>query len=352
MGNVLLGGCCTKEEEETPKSKEPVIPSSSPNINVVIPATVIETKDYNLSEQNIKSEDVSEKPIENSIKVYDKYQQISKLGEGFFGTVYKVKNKENDKFFALKEINKNSLLSSGKKGSKLLKEIENLKNVDNINIAKFCDFFDEQNTYYLISEFCDNGDLEEKAKNGINFCEFIVKVIMYKIFNAVDYLHKQNISHSDIKRSNIGIVSVKKNDENIPSIKDLLNEIAQNPDMQNELIEKKEISQLSKESKIFLKNLSNYDFKLLDFGVVDIFKLRDFEEMVCVSGTLSYIAPEVFSNKDTKEKDEWACGILMYILLTGNSPFDGDTKEGIINEVKNKTLDLNTKNLVGKTRNC
>ena len=354
MGNDLLSGCCSKDDQESNEKDHRLTTNSSLSNEVTIPAAIIETKENIQSDLPIcKKEENQKESIENSNNVFDKYEKINKLEDGFYGSVYKVQNKENGLFCALKEINKSLLLNSGKKGKKLKKEIENLKNVDNINIAKFYDFFEDQNNYYLLSEFCNNGDLEEKAKNGVIFCEFMVKVIMYKIFNAIDYLHKQNISHSDIKKSNIGIIKINNdNNENIPSIKELINEISKNEKMQNELIEKSEISKLSKESKIFLKNLSYYDIKLLDFGIMDIFKLVNFEEMLCITSTLSYISPEFFSNKDGKEKDEWACGALMYILLTGNNPFDGDTKEEVINEIKNKNLDLNIKSMAGKSRNC
>ena len=360
MGNILAGGCCTKEEEDDNTgnvvNKEPIISTPNDKTQVEIPATIIETKDFTPTDlpgfqNNIDEKKDEEKNETAQESVYDKYQQLNRLGDGSFGTVFKVKNKTTGELFAVKEINKSILLNNSRR-KKVFKEINILKSVNNINIVKICDFFEDVNNYYIVTELCDNGDLEEKAKSDLNFCEFVVKVIMYKVFQAVDYLHKLKIVHGDIKRSNIGIT--KKNDanNNIPSIKDLINEISRNESMQIELLNTSKISQLSNESRKFLKNLAHYEFKLLDFGAAEIFKLRDNEEMLCITGTLGYLAPEVFSGKDTMQKDEWACGILMYNLLTGNSPFDGDTKEEIINEIKNKAIDINSKNLKNKSKPC
>ena len=359
MGNVLAGGCCSKDEEdEANRNKEPII--SGPNIKPELdfPATTIDTKDFtktdlpefknNIIEKNEeKNEDKNEEKKEN---VYDKYQQLDRLGEGSFGKVFKVKNKNTGEFFVVKEINKSALLNNNKK-NKVSKEIVNLKNINNINIIKISDFFEDANNYYIVNELCDNGNLEKYAKNGLNFCEFIVKFIMYKVLQAVDYLHKLNVTHGNIKRSNIGIIK-KNSDNDTPSIKDLINEISRNEKMEQELLNISKISNLSIESKKFLKNLSHYELKLLDFGTSEIFKLRNNDEILLITGTLGYLAPEIFSGKDNMQKDEWACGILMYSLLTGIIPFDGNTKEEIINEIKNKNIDMFSNNLKQKSKIC
>ena len=182
MGNVAAGCCSKEDEDETNGNKEPIITNPNNNVDVEIPAATIDIKDYTATDlpgfQNV------EKKEEKNENVYDKYQQLTRLGEGSFGTVFKVKDKKTGEFRAVKEINKSGLLNNNKK-EKVLKEIDILKNVNNINIVKICDFFEDENNYYLVTELCDSGDLEEKAKSDLSFCEFIVKVIMYKVYNLL-----------------------------------------------------------------------------------------------------------------------------------------------------------------------
>jgi calcium-dependent protein kinase len=86
--------------------------------------------------------------------------------------------------------------------------------------------------------------------------------------------------------------------------------------------------------------LGNFLIKLIDFGCSKIFnKDSKYHDIV---GTAYYIAPEVLNNNYNEMCDNWSCGVIMYMLLTGSPPFQGETDAEIFNLIKKGKYD--TKN--------
>jgi len=77
------------------------------------------------------------------------YENISIIGKGSYGEVFKVKSKSNDKIYALKTIPKRVCVDE----KKVLSEIEILKGLDHPNIVRIYEYFQDKKNYYLISEF-------------------------------------------------------------------------------------------------------------------------------------------------------------------------------------------------------
>ena len=86
--------------------------------------------------------------------------------------------------------------------------------------------------------------------------------------------------------------------------------------------------------------IKNYELKLIDFGCSKMFTTykRNFEDTI---GTLVYCSPEVLLNNYNEKCDIWSCGIIFYLLLTGNFPFFGKTENEIIEKILNPKLELN-----------
>jgi calcium-dependent protein kinase len=75
-----------------------------------------------------------------------------------------------------------------------------------------------------------------------------------------------------------------------------------------------------------------YDIKVIDFGLSREFKPN--KTMCSRLGTPFYIAPEVLKQKYTEKCDIWSCGVILYILLCGNPPFNGKDDEKIFEAIK------------------
>jgi len=76
------------------------------------------------------------------------------------------------------------------------------------------------------------------------------------------------------------------------------------------------------------------------------------EKLSGVTGTIFYCSPEIVKDRYDFECDEWACGIMMYILLTGYPPFVGDTEEEVFQNILENEVDLNVPELKNISESC
>ena len=217
-----------------------------------------------------------------------KYEILSKLGSGSFGNVYLARNKYTDEKVALKQIKKSSanLLSDGE----IKDEIEILKTLDHPDIVRIIESFNTKNSYILITEYCEGGELFDQVKNQLS--ETQIAVIFRQLLSGLAYLHSNNIVHRDLKLENILIHEIEK-------------------------------------SKTTGEDLFN--IKIIDFGTARIFdKNRKPQSIV---GSSYYIAPEVLRQRYNKQCDLWSVGVILYLFIVGHAPFDGCDDEEITNNI-------------------
>ena len=285
-------------------------------------------------------------------KVFDLNEKIKFLGEGAFGSVYMVKRKNSgtrEIIRAMKEISKESLCSNEEE---LRNEIEVLKNLDHPNIMKIFEFFEDDKNMYLINEFCGGGDIAGlNDKYGI-FPEFLLKYIMFQVFLAISFLHSNKVVHGDIKRENIAYVYTN-NDKEKSEIEKFFEKFFNDKEMQYELAEASGLENLSDKALSFARELSSFDMKILDFGSAKMKKKgKQYEQLSGVTGTVYYCSPEVVKDKYDFDCDEWACGVMMYILLTGYPPFVGNDEDEIFENILNNEPNFDVPELKNVTSNC
>lgn len=132
----------------------------------------------------------------------------------------------------------------------------------------------------LVLELAGGGELQRVIDEEESMEEYVVRRYMMNILGALRFLHAHNIAHLDLKPQNLLLMG-------------------QHPES---------------------------DVKLCDFGISRII-LSDIEVRE-VLGTPDYVAPEILQYEPISlATDMWSVGVLTYVLLTGHSPFGGDTKQ-------------------------
>ena len=319
----------------------------------------------------------------------EEYEILHKLGEGTYGVVFKVKNKNNNTIRAMKRISKHWF--GNLNDNEVMKEIEILKNLNHPYIIKLYEYYVNDDYIFLINELSEEGDLQGKMRKIKIFPEFIVKILMLQVFKALMYLNEKHIIHGDLKLENILVVCYENKEEEkqkqknkkdynddgfINAIRNDI-EIINNPintvntfDYKHKTIGIKEINELNKNinnqyqrsninsygtnfkfrgSKKDVKpkniyelnqfQIFNYGIKLIDFGCSKIFTRtkKSFNDTI---GTLVYCSPEVISENYNKMCDIWSCGVLMYLLLSGRFPFYGEDEEEITRAILSGKYDF------------
>ena len=213
--------------------------------------------------------------------IFDEYELKEKLGEGAYGSVYKVQQKYTNYLRAVKAIKKKHVDST-----EFYNEIEVLKALDHPNIIKLFDCYQDKSYYYMVEEYCSGGDLFDYIQKEKFFTERKAGTIFNQLLSAVNHLHKKRIVHRDLKPENIVLIEAKNKD-------------------------------------VFIK--------LIDFGTSITIKGKNLTQEL---GTIYYIAPEVFMNNYNEKADIWSCGIILYTMLCGHPPFCGNKE----NTIKSKIL--------------
>ena len=218
----------------------------------------------------------------------DIYDCTKKLGKGGYGKVFQVKNKSTNKLYACKKLSKLNI----KNAKKFQNEIEVLMKMDHPNIVKLYEVFESDNSLYLIMEECYGGELFDRILHRINtnnmYTEREACLLMKQIIGAIEYCHNNGIAHRDLKPENL----------------------------------------------LYLKEGSEEDnpLKIADFGLSQSFNLK--KMLTSKVGTSYYVPPEILAGNYTEKCDIWSAGIILYILLSGEPPFNGPNDETIFARIK------------------
>ncbi|CAD8170006.1 unnamed protein product [Paramecium octaurelia] len=208
------------------------------------------------------------------------------IGKGSFGCVYRGINQSTQGEVAIKIIKKANLAGQSYSQQALVNEMTILKKLHSKNIVRLLDVCENQQNYYLIQEFCQQGDLRKILKQKQLEEQEAIR-ILHDILSGYQILLKNGIVHRDIKPENI------------------LN--------------------------------SNGVFKLGDFGMAtQLSKQRMLNSRV---GTPLYMSPQVQQNSNyTNKCDIWSIGILFYECLYGATPWYHETSSQLLKDIQEQTL--------------
>lgn len=230
----------------------------------------------------------------------EKYRVLSLLGSGGLGTVYKAEHAELSRIVAVKILRVDGLLSTDSK-SRFEREARILASLKNQNIVSVYSFglLDESHPY-MVMECLEGTTLaDELSKRGSLPWRRAVKISM-QICSAVQFAHQQGIIHRDLKPQNVILL--------------------QQPEA---------------------------DFvKVLDFGLSRITHAsgeqapQKLTQTGTLIGSIHYMAPELCTgNKANERSDIYALACIMYEMLAGKVPFDGENPMSILHKHVNSTAE-------------
>ena len=99
-------------------------------------------------------------------KIVGNYLLIEKIGEGQFGVVFKALHlKQNRKVYAIKSIPKNKLEKHKMLAQLFETEVAVMSKMNHPNVMHLFEFMESENNFYLVIQYCNNGDLEGYMKN-------------------------------------------------------------------------------------------------------------------------------------------------------------------------------------------
>ncbi|XP_053334308.1 serine/threonine-protein kinase MARK2 isoform X8 [Clarias gariepinus] len=201
-----------------------------------------------------------------------KYRLLKTIGKGNFAKVKLARHVLTGKEVAVKIIDKTQLNSSSLQ--KLFREVRIMKLLNHPNIVKLFEEIETEKTLYLVMEYASGGEVFDYLVAHGRMKEKEARAKFRQIVSAVQYCHQKFIVHRDLKAENL-----------------LLD--------------------------------ADMNIKIADFGFSNEFTLGNKLDTFC--GSPPYAAPELFQGKkyDGPEVDVWSLGVILYTLVSGSLPFDG-----------------------------
>lgn len=223
------------------------------------------------------------------IEKLGRYDVVRVLGKGAMGVVYEGRDPNLDRHVAIKTIRVQSLSAEASKeyDGRFRTEARSAARLHHPNIVSVFDSGQDGDISYLVMEFIEGQDLKYHLENGAHFSVRASIVMVHDLLMALDHAHRQNVVHRDIKPANM-------------------------------LIE-----------------LSGR-VKLTDFGVARI-QEPDETQLTQVGGavgTPKYMSPEQAKGlRGDSRSDVFSAGVVLYELLTGGLPFDGENQFAVIHKI-------------------
>lgn len=221
------------------------------------------------------------------------YLLTKEIGRGNFSVVYFARRtdqpKDKQNRFAVKCINKESITGNTILTKLLNTEVSIMSKIDHPNVMKLFDYFETDNNYYLVVDYCNKGDLENYLRiNKIRFLgETQALRVLRQLREGFTELRKYKVMHRDLKLSNVF--------------------------------------------------LHNEKVVIGDFGLAKTGKEMTGTQL----GTPLTMAPEQLAGEGeySAKTDLWAVGVLFYQLLFGTVPFFGLSLNEVYRDIEKKSGD-------------
>jgi len=249
-----MGNCCKKKNKETLISQDDI-------------------------ENSIDNDD---NPLGIKLKAED-FEKLKLIGKGSFGEVYLAKFKNNSHLYAMKILDKKTIISYNQE--------EHTKAERDLMVKVDCPFivdikfaFQDKQNLYLLTEFMQGGELFFHLYREKRFTDDKARFYAIEIILAIEFLHKKKMMYRDLKPENV-------------------------------LIDKKG------------------HIKITDFGLSKILS-KEKEKTYTICGTPQYLAPEILAGEGYDDAvDWWSLGCILYKMLIGVDPFHFSRDESLCAEM-------------------
>ena len=209
---------------------------------------------------------------------------IKTIGNGTFGKVVLARHIRTNEEVAIKILDR-SAIQRKEQLIRLNREIHFLKHLHHKNIISLYEVIETQDNYNILMEYAQYGDLFSYITMNTKLKENKAIDLFIQLIDTLSYIHKEHVAHRDLKPENILLVN-------------------------------------------------NYNtLKLTDFGLSNKYNYGDYLKTPC--GSPFYAAPEtIMGQKYLGEySDVWSSGVILFVMLSGKLPFQGDNTQMIFESV-------------------
>jgi len=206
----------------------------------------------------------------------DRFKIIEKLGTGGMGAVYRVEDTNIDQDIALKVI-KPEIASDKKTIERFRNELKTTRMISHRNVCRMFDLAETEGTYYITMEYVSGEDLKSFIRRSGRLDIPKAISIAQEVCEGLSEAHRLGVVHRDLKPSNIMI---------------------------------------DREGNV----------RIMDFGIARSMKAKGLTGEGIIIGTPEYMSPEqVEAQEVDKRSDIYSLGAILYEMVTGQLPFEGDT---------------------------
>ena len=226
-------------------------------------------------------------PSQTKTKI-GRYEVVSVLGQGAMGTVYKAVDPLIERPVAIKTINlKLSREERVEFEARFYREAKSAGRLNHAGIVTIYDVGENDEIAYIAMEFLEGESLREVLDSGVVLPIELIGKIAVRVAGALHFAHENQVVHRDIKPANIMI-------------------------------------------------MPSHDIKIMDFGIAQI-PTGSRTQLGTVLGSPKYMAPEQVTGQPTDRRtDIFALGVVLYEMLTGMAPFNGDNLSAIMYRILNE----------------
>ena len=221
-------------------------------------------------------------------KTISHYKIKEKLGAGGMGEVYLAEDLQLERKVAIKFLPQN-LTTDKENIDRFKREAKTAASLNHPNIVTIYEIAEENEQIFIVMEYIVGKTLKESITENSQFPVPNYANIINQICNGLKEAHKAGIVHRDIKPANILITS-------------------------------------------------SGEVKILDFGLAKLAGQAQLTKDASTLGTVAYMSPEQLSGKEVDRRtDIWSLGVILYEMITGKRPFEGEYEQAIIYSILNRT---------------